>query len=105
MNPGTSEVQTERDMLLGRIRAWEREIDEMSADNGKVVLHAQTTEDRKLVDHFENQFAIQKHRLDQIKHTVKLTGGSSAISAELDDYASHFDKLKSEFVAFSESLS
>jgi sulfur relay (sulfurtransferase) DsrC/TusE family protein len=104
MNPSTSEVQTEREALLGRIRAWENELDQMSAENGRVVLNAQSTEDRKLVDHFENQFAIQKNRLDQMKHHVKLTGGHAGSSNELNEFGGYFDRLKEEFVAFSESL-
>jgi hypothetical protein len=104
MNPSTSEVQTEREVLLGRIRAWEHEIDGMSADNGRVVLNAQTLEDKKLVAHFENQFAIQKHALDQMKHQVKLTGGNANAMNDLNEFAGHFQKLQDAFIAFSEAL-
>jgi hypothetical protein len=104
MNPSTSEVQTEREVLLGRIRTWEKEIDEMSAENGRVVLNAQTLEDKKLVDHFENQFVIYKNNLDRSKHQVKLQGADAGVAEALDEFATHFGKLQDAFVAFSESL-
>lgn len=105
MSQGTSEVQVEREALLGRIRAWEKELDELSAENGQVVMRAQSGEDKKLVAHFENQFMIQKNRLDKLKHHVKITGGDGHTAQELDDFSVFFAKLQSEFVAFYESLS
>lgn len=105
MNQSTSELQVEREALLNRIRAWEKELDELSAENGEVVMNAHSNEDKKLVDHFENQFAIQKNRLDKLKHNVKLTGGSEHTAQELDEFGVYFEKLRSEFVAFAESLS
>ncbi len=89
---------------MDRIRAWERELDGMSGENGRVVMNAVTVEDKKLVDHFDNQFTIQKNRLDQMKHNVKLTGGHPDLRKELDDFGVHFDKLNAEFIAFSEVL-
>jgi hypothetical protein len=106
MNQSTSELQIEnRETLLTRIREWEKELDELIAENGQVVMKASTNEDRKLVDHFENQFAIQKNRLDKMKHQVKLQGGNAHLQSELNEFGGHYDKLRSEFVAFSESLS
>ena len=104
MNQSTTEIQVEREVLLGRIRGWEKELDHLLADNGQVVLRATTPEDQKLVAHFENQFTIQKHRLDKLKHHVKLTGGNVETAKELDEFSHYFDKLHSEFVAFEESI-
>jgi hypothetical protein len=106
MNQSTSELQIEnRDTLLTRIREWEKELDELIAENGQVVMKAQTNEDKKLVDHFENQFAIQKNLLDKMKHRIKLNGSGEHVQSELNDFGVHYDKMRSEFVAFSESLS
>lgn len=105
MNQSTSELQVDREALLGRIRGWEKELDELAAENGQVVLKAVSNEDRKLVAHFENQFTIQKDRLDKLKHSVKLNGANEYNAKEVDEYAAYFGKLHSEFVAFSESLS
>ena len=104
MSPSTSEVQTEREVLLGRIRAWEKQVDEMSAENGRLVLNAQTLEDRKLVDHFENQFVICKNNLDRTKHHLKLHGADAGMAETLSDFETQIGKLEEEFVAFSESI-
>ncbi|MBK9448379.1 MAG: hypothetical protein IPN95_02975 [Bacteroidetes bacterium] len=105
MTQSTSEVQVEREALLARIRNWERELDSLIAENGQVVLFAHQEIDKKLVAHFENQFIIQKNRLDQLKHHVKLTGGDLKTQESLDEFSGFFSKLQSDFVAFSESLS
>ena len=104
MNPSTTEIQVEREALLGQIRAWEHELDDMSAENGRLVLNAEALEDKKLIAHFENQFVIQKNRLDKMKHNVKITGGHEGSGDELKEFKVYFDKLQDAFVAFSESL-
>ncbi len=104
MNPSTTEIQTEREALLGQIRAWEHELDEMFAENSRLVMNAETIEDKKLVAHFENQFAIQKNRLDQMKHQLKLAGASSSIQEGVSEFASYFSSFRDAFVAFSEGL-
>jgi hypothetical protein len=104
MNSSTTEVQVEREALLSSIRAWEKELDELSAENGQVVLKAESSEDKKLVAHFENQFTIQKNRLDKMKHHVKISGGDAHTQADLQEFSTFLDKLRSEFVAFAESI-
>ena len=104
MNPSTSEVQTEREVLLSRIRAWERELDEMSSENGRIVHNAVTVEDKKLIDHFENQFTIQINRLDQLKHQLKLSGVTSASEDAVKEFEGFLSGFRDSFIAFSEAL-
>jgi hypothetical protein len=104
MNPSTTEIQAERETLLGQIRAWEHELDEMFAENSRLVINAQAIEDKKLIAHFENQFAIQKNRLDQMKHHLKLSGASSTIQDGVNEFATYFRSFRDAFVAFSEGL-
>jgi hypothetical protein len=104
MSTSTSEVQVEREALLTTIRNWEKELDTLSAENGQVVLYAHSEIDKKLVAHFENQFTIHKNHLDQLKHHVKITGGDVHTQNSLDEISGVLSKLRSDFVAFSESL-
>jgi hypothetical protein len=104
MNPSTTEAHVEQEVLLERIRDWEKELADLSLENGHVVLKVQSDEDKKLVDHFENQFTIQLNRLDKMKHQLKISGGSEYLEMELKEFSVLIDKLRADFIAFSEEF-
>ncbi len=101
MTETTPEIQIQHDTWLDQIRAWENELEAMDQENGHNMEHAKSKEDRKQVEHFQNQFIVQKGRLDQMKHNIKIYGGDTDKGdAELKDYEGYLNELKDEFEAF-----
>lgn len=86
---------------LDEIRTLESEIDRLVEINSEVIQNTEDKESAKKVEHFENQFAIQKSRLDEMKHNIKIYGGDlSRGRQELDEYKNYYGGLKDEFHAF-----
>lgn len=101
MENAVSELSKEHQGWLDQIRSMEKEIEHMTQRNGEIISAAADKEQRKKVDHFENQFAIQLETLDQMKHNIKLFGGDiEAGNKELQEYASYYDTLKNAFNEF-----
>ena len=106
MTETTPEIQSLHETWLNQIRAWEKEFDAMDQENGHNMEQAATKEDKKKVEHFQNQFIIQKGRLDQMKHNIKIYGGDvEKGSQELSDYEEYLNELKDEFEAFCNKFS
>lgn len=106
MNQIASELQAEHKVWLDQIRAWERELDTLADVNGEIVGKVDTKEARKKVEHFQNQFIIQKNRLDEMKHNIKIYGGNiDKGSQEIEEYREYYNTLKGEFDTFSASWS
>jgi chromosome segregation ATPase len=106
MNSSTTELQAEHQAWLGQIREWEHELNALSAENGNLVMRADSVDAKRSVDRFENQISIHKVRLDQMKHNIKLYGGDiQRGQAELDECGEVINELKEEFRAFAHSLS
>ncbi len=102
----TPEIQSQHDVWLNQIRGWENELEAMDRENGHNLKSTDSKEDRKQIEHFQNQFIVQKRRLDQMKHNIKIYGGNkSKGDAELDDYRAYFNELQDEFEAFCNKFS
>lgn len=102
-NTGAAVLSEEHHEMLNTIRHWESQLDSMGEQNGEIVTKAIEKDAKKKVDHFDNQFSIQKGELDKMKHNIKIYGGDIATARkELDDYVSYLTKLKDEFSAFAD---
>lgn len=106
MTETTSEIQSQHEVWLNQIRGWERELNAMDQENGHNMERASTKEDRKAVEHFQNQFIVQKGRVDEMKHNVKVYGGAEAqVTTDLSEYQNYLNGLKDEFEAFCNKFS
>ncbi len=106
MTETTPEIQSLHESWLNQIRAWEKEVEAMDQENGHNSERAISKEDRKQVEHFQNQFIVQKGRLDQMKHNVKIYGGDAEKGTqEINDYAAYLNELKDEFESFCNKFS
>lgn len=106
MTDTTPDIQSLHEVWLNQIRAWEKELDAMDQENGHNMEKASTKEERKHVEHFQNQFIIQKDRLDKMKHNIKIYGGDAEKgNAELKDYEGYLNELKDEFESFCNKFS
>jgi peptidoglycan hydrolase CwlO-like protein len=104
MNTITSKLDAEHKEWLNKIRSWESELGEMESENGNIVARTESKDDQKKVEHFQNQILIQKERLDQMKHNIKLYGGDlDKGTAELKEFGTYYDTFKSEFAEFTSS--
>ena len=99
MENQVKEVTNQKQTWLDEIRAMEHELDNFAAINGNIASAAPDGEVRKQVEHFQNLFIVQKGRLDEMKHSVKVFGADPG----LDDYKNYFEQLKTEFSNFSSS--
>lgn len=105
MGSNITELTPEHQQWLDEIRAMEREIESMTERNGEIISAAPDKETKKKIDHFENQFTIQKQRLDEMKHNIKLYGGDiEAGRKDLEEYKTYYGNLKSEFDGFASSF-
>lgn len=106
MNNTASELTEEHKAWLDQIRGWEKELSSFEEMNGDIAVNHESKEVRKQVEHWQNTFIVQKQRLDQMKHNIKLFGGDHEKGrAELQEYADYYNQIKGEFDAFSSSLS
>jgi predicted nucleic acid-binding Zn-ribbon protein len=101
MDTITSKLEDSHKDWLNQIRSWERELNEMEEVNGQIVEKIDNKEGQKKVEHFQNQILIQKQRLDQMKHNIKIYGGNlEKGQKELEDYRGYYDEFRSEFNGF-----
>lgn len=101
MNTITSKLDAERKEWLDRIRSWESELGDMENENGKIVARTESKDAQKKVEHFQNQILIQKQRLDQMKHNIKIYGGDLEKGQnELNEYTEYYNAFRSEFKSF-----
>ncbi len=101
MSQASTETQSQHEAWLNQIRHWESEVNDLESLNGEVAGRSETREFQKKVEHFQNQFIVQKNRLDQMKHNIKIYGGDLAKGqTEMDEYAGYFNGLKAEFESF-----
>lgn len=102
MDNTAPELKTEHQEWLNQIRSWEKELSSFEEVNGEIAARAADQEARKQVEHFQNQFIVQKQRLDQMKHNIKVYGGNPERgSSEITEYAQYYQELKNEFDRFS----
>ena len=106
MSNTVSELTADHQGWLNQIRGWETELQSLEEINGSIAVNHENKDIRKQVEHWQNAFIVQKQRLDQMKHNIKLYGGDVAKgSSEINDYASYYNNLKNEFSSFSGNLS
>ncbi|MEM0997161.1 MAG: hypothetical protein AAGN35_08785 [Bacteroidota bacterium] len=102
MDTITSKLEDAHRNWLDQIRAWERELTEMEEVNGHIVEKTDSKDAHKKVEHFQNQILIQKQRLDQMKHNIKVFGGNvEKGQQELDDYRTFYEGFRDDFSGFS----
>ena len=102
MDTITSKLEDAHKDWLNQIRSWERELTEMEEVNGQIVEKIGSKDGQKKVEHFQNQILIQKQRLDQMKHNIKLYGGDlEKGQSDLDEYRGYYDNFRAEFDGFS----
>lgn len=103
MSQVSTELKEEHESWLDQIRNWEKEVGEMERHNGEISGRSESREFLKRVEHFQNQFIVQKNRLDQMKHNIKIYGGDlSKGQSEMDDYAGFFAGFRTEFDDFTQ---
>ena len=101
MNNTASELTEEHKAWLDKIRGWEKEFESFEEANGTISVSYEGKDVRKQVEHWQNTFIVQKQRLDQMKHNIKIYGGNvEKGKEELDEYESYLNELKDEFEAF-----
>jgi len=106
MTEAEKTIHNFRETRLNQIRAWEKELDAMDKENGYNMGRTTLKEDEKKVEHFQNQFIIQKARLDEMKHNIKVYGGETARGGEeLKEYGDYLEELRDEFASFCHQFS
>lgn len=106
MNNTASELTEEHLAWLDQIRSWEKEIGSLEEVNGEIAISHDSKDVRKQVEHWQNTFIVQKQRLDQMKHNIKIYGGDTEKGqAEMNEYEGYYNGLKGEFDRFSNGLS
>lgn len=106
MTETKAKIQNLQKTWLNQIRAWEKELDAMDKENGYNMGKTTNKDGLKKVEHFQNQFIVQKSRLDAMKHNIKIYGGEPRKGAsELKEYGGYLSQLKDEFEAFCHQFS
>jgi hypothetical protein len=100
MEKVASEFNDQQQAWLQKIRSMETELDRLATLNGEIASRIGNSERIRQVEHFQNQFIVQKSRLDEMKHNVKIYKSNPG----LEDYENYLGGLIDEFKTFAGSV-
>ncbi len=95
-----AELTNDQKIWLEKIRSMEHELDRLANVNGELAGKIGTADRIRQIEHFQNLFIVQKGRLDEMKHNVKIYKTNPG----LEDYEGYFKSILGEFEEFAGSV-